>query len=102
MLHVVDETMQPEFVGLWLREPATHSTRDGMVIASRDRHCDALLATDAEYRDDPCRRGESRIRPQCQSMPNNVGDHKNRPYNHCDTLISNARRSTSPAISALV
>jgi len=29
MLNVVDATMQPEFVGLWLREPATHNTRDG-------------------------------------------------------------------------
>ena len=28
MLQVVDETMQPEFVGLWLREPTTHSTLD--------------------------------------------------------------------------
>jgi hypothetical protein len=28
MLRVVDETMQPEFVGLWLREPATRSTLD--------------------------------------------------------------------------
>jgi len=25
MLQVVDETMQPEFVGLWLREPGAHS-----------------------------------------------------------------------------
>jgi hypothetical protein len=28
MLRVVDETMRPEFVGLWLREPATHSSLD--------------------------------------------------------------------------
>jgi hypothetical protein len=28
MLRVVDETMQPEFVGLWLREPAMHNTLD--------------------------------------------------------------------------
>jgi len=26
MLKVVDETVQPEFAGLWLREPATYST----------------------------------------------------------------------------
>jgi hypothetical protein len=29
MLQVVDETMQPKFVGLWLREPTTHNTLDG-------------------------------------------------------------------------
>jgi hypothetical protein len=28
MLQVVDETMQPEFVGLWLREPGTHSSKE--------------------------------------------------------------------------
>jgi len=28
LLRVVDETMQPEFVGLWLREPTTHSMLD--------------------------------------------------------------------------
>jgi hypothetical protein len=28
MLKVVDETMQPEFVGLWLREPGTHSNKE--------------------------------------------------------------------------
>jgi hypothetical protein len=26
LLRVVDETMQPEFVGLWLRETSTRST----------------------------------------------------------------------------
>ena len=27
MLRVVDETVQPEFVGLWLREPESHRER---------------------------------------------------------------------------
>ena len=30
MLHVVDETMQPEFVGLWIREPSSHNQRGTM------------------------------------------------------------------------
>ncbi len=34
LLRVVDETMQPEFVGLWLRDVQPHSTTDGARPAS--------------------------------------------------------------------
>jgi hypothetical protein len=46
MLHVVDETMRPEFVGLWLREPATPSTRDSArpdVISPEARRVNGIL-----------------------------------------------------------
>lgn len=35
MLRVADETMQPEFVGVWLREPAAVKTRQSEAVGSQ-------------------------------------------------------------------
>jgi len=35
ILHVVDETLQPEFIGLWLRDPQARSTTEAARPDSR-------------------------------------------------------------------
>jgi hypothetical protein len=35
LLRVVDETMQPEFVGLWLREPAVAKPTQSEAVGSQ-------------------------------------------------------------------
>jgi hypothetical protein len=39
MLHVVDETMQPEFVGLWLREAASTKVSEQRLSVKGKRLC---------------------------------------------------------------